>query len=160
MRSLFYSLVLLVCVGTGLRAQTASYTTFGAGCRGSNNQVPTLGNSGVPALGRSFSVSLANARASTAAGFITGFSNTVWGPVTLPFDLRVLSAPGCALLVAWGNMAPVATSGTGTATLTATVPNDSVLSGIQFHQQWFVIDNGANALNMAWSNGGTGRIGT
>lgn len=120
--------------------------------------VPVLSNTGLPKLGQSYSVDLSLAKGTTGAILITGFSKTQWGVVRLPFDLRVLGATGCSLLVSFDAPFVTATSANGTASLKIPVPQDASLAGAQLHHQWTVVD-AANALGLVFSGGGTATLG-
>lgn len=125
-----------------------AYTTFGSGCRGSSG-APTLANSGVPELGKQFSITLANARANSSA--------LLW------FGLRVQqSLPGnCTLYASPAVLATVTpTNASGTASVPISIPNTTSLVGVQFANQWWVADpTGALLGLLALSNGGEGNIG-
>ncbi|MAE77141.1 MAG: hypothetical protein CMJ85_09755 [Planctomycetes bacterium] len=121
--------------------------------------VPALGVTGLPKLGTTFSVTLTNAKASTAALLITGVSNKLWGAFRLPLDLTGAGAPGCWLLVSFDLNVSLLTSTTGTAKISFPIPNNPVLGGLVFHNQWAVLDPPANALDLVFSNGGTATIG-
>ena len=62
-------------------------------------------------------------------------------------------------VVSFDTLAPFATNASGTGQLTANVPNVSSLIGLEFHQQILVLDLGANALGITWTNGGSGKMG-
>jgi len=123
-----------------------------------NGAIPTLSNTGVPTINQSFSVDLSQAKASSAAGLILGASTTVWGPINLPLDLKVVGATGCNLLVSFDALGTTATDATGNGSIKFGLPNDSSLLGVGFHNQYFVLDKEANGLGLSWSNGGTGKI--
>jgi hypothetical protein len=127
--------------------------------RTTSGRAPVLSNTGVPAIARTFSVDLSGARAQTAAGLILGASKTVWGAFTLPLALAPLGAPGCALLASFDVLIGAATDANGAASLPLAIPNAPSLVSVVFHNQWFVVDQNANQLGAAWSNGGTATIG-
>ena len=136
----------------------AEFTTFGTGCRGSNGQTPQLSGT-APKLGQSLTVSLARARPSTPVTLFFGGSKTTWNQQSLPLDLTPFGAAGCALLVAPSVGVNLTSSSRGAASLTVPVPNDSKLHGAEFHNQWIVLDPGANTLGIVTSNGGSATIG-
>jgi len=149
---------------TGTTATTGTKgSNFGLitkfGYTGSGSLVPVLANNGTPVLGKSFSVDLSSARANTAAGFIVGGSNTKWGSVNLPLDLTPLNAKGCKLLVAPDLITGVAVGASGTASINIPIPNQKSLIGVQWHNQFLVLDAKANGLGMAFSNGGSAKVG-
>lgn len=128
-------------------------------CSGGATQVPALGNTGTPKIGASYSVDLTKAKDSSVAILISGLSNTTWLTVPLPLDLAPLGAAGCKLLVSYDFLAGVATSATGTGSLSIPVPAQNTLIGLKLHHEWMVVDSGANALGFSFSDGGTATIG-
>jgi hypothetical protein len=120
---------------------------------------PVLGNVGTPRLGGQFQVTLAQAKSTTLGLLFTGYSNSNWNGVPLPFDLGQLGAPGCSLLAAGHSINAVATDANGAGSTNLTVPNDNSLCSGQIYQQWIVVDAGANNLGFAFSNGGAGILG-
>lgn len=150
--------------GTGTTATTGSKgSNYGLITKfeytGSGSLVPVLANNGTPVLGKTFSVDLSSARANTAAGFIVGGSNTKWGSVNLPLDLTPLNAKGCKLLVAPDLITGVPVGASGTASIKIPIPNQKSLIGVQWHNQFLVLDAKANGLGMAFSNGGSAKVG-
>ena len=125
------------------------YAAYGAGCRASNQMVPVLGNTGVPRINQSFSIDLSQAPASRAVILFIGASRTVWGAIPLPLDLTPFGAP-CNVL---------AFDAVGTASINISVPNNLALVGAAFYNQFWLIDPGNNAMNLAASNGGAGIAG-
>ena len=121
--------------------------------------VPTLMNRGVPTINNSFSVNLVFAKKNTGAALILGGSKTKWGPFTLPLDLTGAGARGCSLLVSFDLIFPTVVDAFGRASINLSIPNARFLIGLEFHNQFFVVDSGANNLGLAFSNGGTGKIG-
>lgn len=112
---------------------------------------PRLSATGVPAIGTSFNVNLANARATAPAVLWMGTSQT---SISLP------SAPGCRLLASFETfpLASVLTSATGTASFTMPIANNPALIGNRFYQQWTIFDP-VNPLGLVFTNGGAGRTG-
>jgi len=131
----------------------ASYKTYGKGCKGSNG-VPMLSNTGLPKLGQSFQVDLANARANAPALITLGVSDTKFGALVLPFDLTPIGAPSCQLLASPETLIPFATSGTGTASIKFMIPNLSSLNNVSLFNQFMISDPTANKLTLVFSNGG------
>ena len=126
---------------------------------GTGTSTPVLSNTGTPILGKTFSVDLSDARVNTAAGFMVGASNTSWGAIKLPLDLSGLNAKGCNLLVSPDLITGVGVGSTGRASVQIPVPNLTSLVGIQWHNQFLVLDTQANGLGMCFTNGGTGKVG-
>jgi hypothetical protein len=139
----------------------ASYGRFGKGCVGTNAKAPALAAStgSLPKINAAFSLSLTDLP--TAGGPVVvalGGSKTIWGALPLPFDLAVISMPGCSALcdpLVTFNV----TNTAGTASLTLPIPNSAALLMATFYNQAYVIDNGANPLGLTASNGGEGVIG-
>jgi len=129
-------------------------------CPGGPMQAPVLGNSGLPQIGTKMSVTLDKARAATGTVLTLGLSNTTWLGLALPFDLTFLGGPGCSLLNSIMLVMPATTSGTGQASMPLAIPNDPMLMGGTFYNQWIVVDPSANALGLAFSDGGKGTMGT
>jgi len=127
---------------------------------GIGNLTPVLANSGTPRLGKTFAVTLSSAKANTAAALILGASNNAWGPVPLPLDLSPLGAKGCPLLVSPLLFTGLGVDIRGTAAANIFIPNINSLIGIQWYNQFFVFDSAANGLGMAFTNGGTGKVGS
>jgi len=132
----------------------ASYVAYGAGCAGA-----LLVESGLPWIGSSINVGLFGGVASAPALLHVGFSKTTWNSLTLPFDLGALNAPGCAILASGQVVLGATTSGLGSTQVTIAIPNDPVLPGVVFYNQWFVLNPAANPLGLGASGGGQGTIG-
>jgi hypothetical protein len=139
--------------------QTGFAWAFRVLCVPQGNAVPTLANDGVPEIGARFDLKLALAKANTGAVLFVGNSNTTWGSIALPLDLVTFGAPTCFLRVSPDIQAGLATDAVGGATVPITLPIDNSMVGLSFHNQFAIADSGANALGVAVTNGGTGRIG-
>ena len=121
--------------------------------------MPKTGNTGVPKINAAFSIDLANAGLNATAVLILGASNTTWNSTKLPLDLGPYGAGGCWLLVSQDFLVFTKTNATGTASIKVPIPNTASLIGRQAFNQWAVFDLGANAWGLAFSNGGTIKIG-
>lgn len=121
--------------------------------------VPQIAAQGRPKLGSQFSILLSRAKASSASLFVLGGSQTRWGPLPLPLDLKPLGAPGCLLLTSTDLALTVPTDGQGNAKVTLAVPMASSLVGKHFFCQFMVYDPGANALNLVSSPGIDAKVG-
>lgn len=115
--------------------------------------VPTLSNTGLPAIGKSFSIDLKNATANAKVLFAVGAVQT-----SLP--LAPAGAPGCTLYTDPLAVFPLTADGQGNASASLGVPNDRLLIGLGFYSQFAVVDSTANALQLLFSNGGAGKLGT
>ena len=140
-----------------------SFSTFGAGCKGSNGLVPSHTASapkGYPFLGDTTTYSLTLARANTAAVLYMGASNTTFGAFPLPLSLAFIGIPGCSLLVAPDWSFSLTTNAAGNASIGITVPNNTALIGGQYYTQYAFIDAGAPyAIPVPHSNGVAQKIG-
>jgi hypothetical protein len=134
------------------------YAGYGAGCRGSNQQVPSLTNTGLPRLNQQFTVDLSQAVPSRPAFLFFGLSRTQWLTLRLPFDLTPIGAP-CMVLSSGEIQFPTAVGATGNASVRFSVPNNMSLIGAPFFNQYWITDPGNNPLNLSASNGGAGVIG-
>ncbi len=121
--------------------------------------IPVLSATGVPEIGKPWTAKLSFARPSTVALLFTGFSNTKWGAIPLPFDMSVLGAKGCKLLTSGDIILPKPVLSSGAASGTLPFPNLKVLVGVRFWQQWLVVDKPANNFGMVVTNGGAGKVG-
>ena len=120
---------------------------------------PALSNSGVPELGKVFRLNIAQAKTSTAAVLIFGLSKSSWGAIKLPLNLSFLGAKDCNLLCSYDLTFVTATNTAGNGGISFGVPNVASMRGKIFHNQYFVIDKAANGLGLAFTNGGSARIG-
>jgi len=135
--------------------QIGGFSVFGQSCAGSGRTRPTLGLSGSSSIGQSCSVLLTNALPTTGATAFLGFSNTSWNGVNqLPFDMTLIGAPGCFVLVDLLVGASMLTDARGGASLTLSIPSSSALVGVTTYAQWAVVDASANALQVVTSNAG------
>jgi hypothetical protein len=137
----------------------AKVASFGAGCAGSAGG-PALGFTQEPYIGMPLEIRMGNLPSSTFATpfLFLGASHTLWSGGTLPFDLSVLGAAGCSLLVS-PDMLFGLQNVHGSATLTAMLPGSPSLVGATAYAQGFVFDAGTNALGAVVSNGIAGTIG-
>lgn len=136
----------------------AGYAPYGTGCPGSLG-VPTLAATGGsrPVLGQTFSATAGNLPLDVA--IVTfGFSNTTYGPFSLPLALASYGMPGCNLLAEPATTAFIVGS-SNRAAWTFFIPNNPLFSGAQFYNQAFSLDGPINAVGLAISNGGRGRVG-
>ncbi|MEZ5990620.1 MAG: hypothetical protein R3F30_16200 [Planctomycetota bacterium] len=138
--------------------QPGAFATYGAGCAGTAG-TPTLAASGVPMIGKTWTVTLASAPASVWTVSYTGVSDKNWGPINLPLDLTGFGAKGCAILASGDLALAVQADGSGAASLQLPLPNDSALIGAVLFQQFLVLDAKANGLGITTSNGGKATIG-
>lgn len=142
-------------IGTPPNGFVTQYWAWKVICAGGSS-TPALSNTGVPTLGKTFTVDLANARANARAIFVVGLSNTLWQSSKLPLDLTMFGAPGCNLYASLDLQLPVQADGNGKYSLSLPVPSDTSLKGFKFYNQYGVFDTGANPMGVAFSNAGAG----
>ena len=122
---------------------------------GSPGAVPLLTTKSPPEIGKPFTPLLLRARSNTAAVYIVGVSNTLWGNISLPMPIL----PPCNLLVSLDVQLNLSTDAFGFGALSFVIPNSKALIGMQFYDQCWVYDPPANALLFVASNGGVAKIG-
>ncbi|MEC7726530.1 MAG: choice-of-anchor J domain-containing protein [Planctomycetota bacterium] len=127
--------------------------SYRVNCAGAASLTPTLGSSGLPQLGGSYTVTLADEAPSTFAVLASGLSNTTWSGGTLPVALP--GAPGCSLLV---DPAVLSARPTGNANVAFNVPNNGALVGTELFHQWCVLD-AVNPAGLVVSDAGRARVG-
>ena len=126
---------------------------FGVGCVGTNALVPAISSGHLACISMNFKIDLANARASSVALLFLGNSNTLYGALPLPFNLGIIGMTGCTLYCSdLGAGLSSATSATGTGVVVIPIPFSTFLIGLQLYSQWFVVDPGANGLNLVTSD--------
>lgn len=121
--------------------------------------VPVLSSPEKPQIDNDFPVHLTQARPSSFALLLFGISDTSWNGLPLPFDLRLIGAPGCSLLASGEDMQVVPTDAAGAGSFTYLIPNNIYLLRGRFYNQYLVRDPAANGLGFVVSNGGAGVIG-
>ena len=149
-------------MGTGAfsRSSLVSQSGFRILCAGGGSSaVPEISNNGLPEIGQTYQISIAQGPANAPASLVNGLSNTTWGSVPLPFSLAPLGAPGCNLLTAPVFSVGIALDASGNGTLSLSVPNVPAYFGLQVYHQFYVVDPGANAMGIAVSRGGVSKVG-
>lgn len=114
--------------------------------------IVNLNNTGVPAINKSFKIGFSGAVANSVA--------ILWlGANKLNISLNP-TLPGCTLYTSLDLLVTgVATGTSGSADTTLIIPNNSQFVGVQFYNQWMVIDQAANSLGVVLSNGGEAKVG-
>jgi hypothetical protein len=145
-----------------LAAQTATFTTFGTGCRGpaGTPKMAAVTNSR-PIIGKRFQVlltSLPGAVYNTAIG-VVGISRTRWKAASLPMDLTHMGITSCNMYVSPEHMEPVLNRG-GTATWNMDIPNNASIVGSTAYLQAWVIDGHANPGAVLVTNAGEAKLGS
>jgi len=94
-----------------------------------------------------------------AAVLVLGSSDESWNGIPLPWSLAGLGAPNCSLLASADVTLAMTTGPLGTSAWSLNVPTIPELFGITLFTQWAVIDPGANALGLVFSDGGAATLG-
>ncbi len=110
-----------------------------------------------PQLGTTFLAEASNLVAPFAGLMLTGFSDTMYQSSPLPFELSNFGAPGCRMLVA-PDSTTLVLGGSGSAVWPLAIPNNPVLAGTRFWNQFASLDAAANTLGLAFSNSVLGCI--
>lgn len=145
---------------TGAWAIESSLTrpSFQVACTaGTTYSTPTLGHTGTPVVGSSYTVTLSDALANAAAFMLSGYSDASHNGTPLPYAIP--GAPGCSILAAPQATHLVFTSATGAASDTFSVPNAPAFIGLDTFHQWAVLD-AANSLGIVVSDAGKAHAGT
>lgn len=139
-----------------VRNTNGSLQVFGeANCIGSNGP-PLISGNGTPRLGRSYSVRLSQGASSQPAVLTIGAFDEELGGVPLPFSLQLIGAgPGCLLYTSAELTVPAVTDPTGNASITISLPVNSLLLGGSIFHTWLGIDPGApsNPLSIVATQG-------
>src|SRR5690606_8616095 len=142
-------------VVTALHLEKSGFGSFGSGCSGAGGvpRVTAIGE-GRPRIGRPFEVEAQHLPPNGGVCLLAfGFSKTMLHPSTpLPFDLGVLGAPGCRILI---DLAVVlrATHTGDSARFSVDLPPGGDCLGETFYVQALSLDPSANALGIATSPG-------
>jgi hypothetical protein len=131
----------------------ATYTTYGSGCAGSSG-TPTMTMTSLPRLGTAPTVRVDGVP--LVAALVTGFSDSIAGPFTLPLSLAQFGMPGCSLLT---DVVDTKLGFGPTAKWNFILPGSPLLLGTVFFNQAIVFDAAANAAGFTTSNGGRGVVG-
>ncbi len=102
----------------------------GAACAGSLG-LPRLTASGLPRVGDTFTLGVANTAAPLGVLFL-GASATTWNALPLPLHLVILNAPGCFMHSAWD----IAVFSGAPASVPIAVPLNLGLHGAALYWQW------------------------
>ncbi len=169
------ALALPSLLGSGLSAQSGSFTNFGVSCR---NDVALRATS-TPRLGQPFQVIYVGPYDPNFVGprdfsyqpyLLTGASNTSFGGATLPLLFPTAITGGlttCSLLVSADIVTPlpVVPNVPPLHSLTLTIPGTPALLGASFFQQWLLVTTtfdmrtNQTTVSVASSHAGHGVIG-
>lgn len=128
----------------GLVVQLETPSTIGA--------IVDLTTSGVPEIGKTHRINVTGAVANSAAVLWLG---------TRQLGMSLGSAlPGCTLYTSLDIiLGAVSTGATGSGSLPVKIPSNRGLIGVQYYNQWMVVDSAANTLGVVFSRGGAAKIG-
>lgn len=122
------------------------------------SSMPKLSAAAAPKIGSTFKLDLSQAISSRPALAVFGFNDKKLGPIALPLDLTG-PAPGCWLFQSLELIFVTASTGKGAASANLPIPNNKNFVGINFMNQWIILNPGGNTLGLLFSNGGKGVIG-
>ena len=131
------------------------WSYFGDHC---GETVPNTALSATPTIGATFEYqlrgdSLANPQP-TLAFVLLGFSDqTGPGGLPLPFDLGLIGAPRCQLLVSMDVQLGLVTDAAGNTTVPIPIPDNPDLLGLGLFLQTLVVDGRSNALGLSATRG-------
>ena len=132
---------------------TATYSPFGQGCAGTAGTLELSSVAGqLPWIGESFQLQATNVLPGNLTFLIVGFSNTLSGGLTLPFDLAAIGMPGCTQYVSLEFPLGAVADQTGTAGWSLPLPDDFSLVGLEFYLQGVAFDAAANLTGVVASN--------
>lgn len=172
-RALAAPVLLLAGLAAPATAQNATYTYFGTPARVSCSPVQTVVQHtalGTPQLGTTFTVQMpaSNGDCSYLCNLwflATGFSNTTFQGVPLPYTPPLFGAPvpSCGSLLVSLDRIEAASLGAGTGSqvqFSLQIPNATNLVGLEFFQQPFAFTFVLGGLNtIALGRAGHGTIG-
>jgi hypothetical protein len=118
---------------------------------------PAIGINGLPRLGTTYNLTLADAVPTSFALMSSGLSDQAYQGLPLPLALP--GAPGCALLNSAEAVELQLTDGSGNSSHPIAVPSQSSLVGFQLFHQWLVWDPTVNNLSIVTSAGGRATVG-
>jgi hypothetical protein len=134
-----------------------NFPSWRINCSGAGtNLTPAMGSVGLPSLGGSYDISVSDALGGTFGVLASGLSDSTWSGGALPAVLP--GAPGCLLLVDPVVLDAVLLSGSGTGSVSFSVPNSNGLIGTEVFHQWGILDT-VNSLGIVLSNAGRASIG-
>ncbi len=131
------------------RGPSTSLWNYNVLCCGTG--LPVISSTGVPTVGKSFSIDLSKAGPNAKTLWIVGIKRT-------NIDLGVAGAPNCFLLTDPLGVFAFNADGSGKLSVQNTLPNNSSLVGFVFDTQ-FAVEDLVNALGLVFSAGGEGKVG-
>jgi choice-of-anchor B domain-containing protein len=127
-------------------------------CTGGGALTPSLGNTGLPILNSSYTVTLGDTIPATLAVMVSGLSDSVYNGTPLPVALP--GAPGCSVYAAPQVLDLYITNAAGTAGASFSIPGSPGLVGLEVFHQWAVWDPTINSLGIVMSEAGRATIDT
>lgn len=125
----------------------ASFATSGSGCPSSvglaNLTAPLL-----PVIGQTLQVDIGNVSSVGLSLMVIGLSDTSWNGLPLPVQISLFlpADPSCLLTVSVDVLAGPLPVTAGVATMTLTIPNDPLLSGVPIYVQGAQFEVGGTSL--------------
>ena len=120
-------------------------------------QVPAMSTAGLPNIGTSYDLQLADALPLTIGALASGLTDEFYQGIPLPVTL-----PGtvdCELLVAGDVLDVVVTDANGDAGFQMAIPNDPSVVGARLFHQWVLLDEAANQLGIVLSDAARASVG-
>ena len=135
------------------------HVVFGEGCAGTNG-VPTLSGRGLPKLGSTYHIDLANGHKNSVGVIFNGISRDMFGTFPLPFDFKPIGAANCNLYTSIEFIVIAVIDNDGKATQRYITPNNPAFLGNSLYAQFGVVDIAANQLGVTLSNAGRWTFGS
>ena len=133
--------LLLAATIDDLRHPSGLFTNYGTATCTTSSGTPTITGNGMPIVGGTYTVALQSAPPNAAATLIAGASDKLWNALTLPLALEPIgTVAGCRLYTSVDFTFPAATTASGTASMSITIPNDPLLIGARAYHQWLIAD--------------------
>jgi hypothetical protein len=131
-----------------------SMRSFGTSCPSPGNKNLHVGSAtnNEPVLGGRVAFSIRGGTM-TPVLLSIGVSNTRWGGLRLPLNLKVLGAPSCFLYQSLDFMVPTKLNLQGNADLVFTIPKDPRLLSLKVYSQYLIPAQKGNQLGWYLSNG-------
>ncbi len=131
--------------------QSPVFATFGSSC-GPRGVAPQLSGSGLPVIGKTYSVDIRSTASNAPVILTLGVSKTRYGALKLPLDLTPFGAPRCTMLCSAEVMAVGKIAASRLARFRIPVPRDNALLGLRYYHQAWLVAPVANPLGVAFSN--------
>ena len=135
----------------------ALFTTYGVGCPNSTNITPQIAaqTGTAPSVNSQFNIQVSGLPFNGQAFMWLGYSNTTYAGLALPFNLALLGAPQCDVLMSPDQLFAIPNV-LGTSVWTLGIPN---IPGFTFYNQAIAFDPAANSLGLVFSNASESVVG-